>query len=183
MTLARVAKIDGVRIKHIQSVSDSRGSFFKFHPLGEINYPLDSVGVSFNPTPGTVRGMHFQVNPFAEEKLVTCIQGSIFDVIVDLRPSSPTFGKWTSFELDEINLSQLYLPRGIAHGFQTLLPNTIVHYCLTAKYEPAFSYAIDPFGDLNTAWPLNISNVSEKDKNGLTFSEAAEKYANSIESN
>lgn len=181
MTSTRVAEIGGIRINQIQSASDNRGSFFKFHPLDEIDNPLDSVALSFNTNTGTVRGLHFQVDPFAEEKLITCIQGSIFDVIVDLRPGSITFGKWTSFDLNGVNLSQLYLPKGIAHGFQTLAPNSIVHYCLTAKYEPNSSYVIDPFGDLDISWPMDTISVSDRDKNGLTFSNAAEKYAASIE--
>lgn len=180
MTSNRVAEIDGVRINQIQSVSDNRGSFNKFHPLSETEDSLDSVALSFNPIRGTVRGLHFQVNPFAEEKLVTCIQGSIFDVIVDLRPSSITFGKWTSFELNAANLLQVYLPKGIAHGFQTLIPNSIVHYCLTAKYAPDYAYVIEPFGDLDIVWPEKINGVSERDKSGLTFSKAAQKYAASI---
>jgi len=180
VTLNRVAKIDGVRINPIQSASDSRGSFFKFHPLSEIENPLDSVALSFNPITGTVRGLHFQVDPFAEEKLVTCIQGSIFDVIVDLRPSSKTFGKWTSFDLNEANLLQVYLPKGIAHGFQTLVPNSIVHYCLTAEYAPDSSFVINPFGDLDISWPIDTNNVSDRDKSGLTFSNAAQKYAATI---
>jgi dTDP-4-dehydrorhamnose 3,5-epimerase len=176
----KVLEIDGVRINKLKISVDSRGSFFKFHPLDEIVNPLDSVALSMNPVIGTVRGLHFQVNPFAEEKLVTCIQGSIFDVIVDLRPESKTFGKWASFELNEVDLLQLYLPKGIAHGFQTLLPNSIVHYSLTAQYSPNHSFAIDPFGDLDIPWPLDPKSLSDRDRNGLTFAEASEKYANSI---
>jgi len=177
----KVTQIDGVRLNHIQPSADKRGSFFKFHPLDEINNPLDSVALSFNPERGTVRGLHFQVEPFAEEKLVTCIQGSIFDVVVDLRPNSNTFGKWTSFDLNGVKLTQLYLPKGIAHGFQTLSPNSIVHYCISARYEPASSYVIDPFGDLDISWPLDVTSISDRDKGGLTLSSAAEKYAASIE--
>lgn len=180
MTLNRVDEIDGVRINSINSASDFRGSFFKFHPLNEIENPLDSVAISYNPVVGTIRGLHFQVGRFAEEKLVTCIQGSIFDVIVDLRPSSKTFGKWTSFNLNSTNLLQIYLPKGIAHGFQTLATNSIVHYCLTAAYAPDFSYVINPFGDLDISWPINTRDASERDKGGLTFSNAAQKFADAI---
>lgn len=181
MKSIRVPEIDGVRISQIQSVSDDRGAFFKFHPLNEIENSLDSVALSFNPKTGTVRGLHFQVNPFAEEKLITCIQGSIFDVIVDLRLGSNTFGRWTSFDLNGANLMQLYLPKGIAHGFQTLEPNSVVHYCLTSEYSSDSSYAIDPFGDLDIPWPIETIQVSERDRNGLTFPEAAQKFAASIE--
>jgi dTDP-4-dehydrorhamnose 3,5-epimerase len=175
-----VPKIDGVRINQIESSSDSRGTFFKFHPIKELHDHLDSVALSFNPSVGTLRGLHFQVAPFAEEKLISCIQGSIFDVIVDIRPGSKTFGKWTSFELNGGNMVQLYLPTGLAHGFQTLLPDTIVQYCLTAKYDQGSSYVINPFGEMNIAWPLTNNIVSDKDKNGLTFRNAAEKYAKSM---
>lgn len=177
MKSARVTKIDGVRIHQIQNSSDVRGSFYKFHPLSEVKNPLDSVALSLNSNAGTVRGLHFQVSPFAEEKLVTCIQGSIFDVIVDLRPNSKTFGMWTSFELNATDFAQLYLPQGIAHGFQTLEPKSIVHYCLTGTYSPNDSFVIDPFGDLDIRWPLVSKIVSDRDKNGLTFAQASEKYA------
>ena len=180
MKLNRVAEIDGVRVNPIKSTSDIRGSFSKFHPLNEIEDQLDTVAISFNPTIGTVRGLHFQVEPFAEEKLITCIQGSIFDVIVDLRPSSKTFGKWASLNLSSTNRIQIYLPKGIAHGFQTLAPNSIVHYCLTAEYAPDFSYVINPFGDLDIPWPLDTNNVSERDRRGTTFSDASRKYAAAI---
>ena len=181
MTSTRVTEVDGVRISQIQSVSDNRGAFFKFHPLSEINNPPDSIAFSSNPNTGTLRGLHFQVNPFAEEKLITCIQGAVYDVIVDLRPSSRTFGKWTSFELSGTNLLQIYLPKGIAHGFQTLEPNSIVHYCLSASYAPEHSYVINPYGDLDISWPLETIHVSDKDKNGLTFFAGAQKYAESLE--
>lgn len=177
MTPTQVTEIEGVRINQIKSVSDNRGSFLKFHPLSEIENSLDSVALSYNPASGTVRGLHFQVNPFAEEKVVTCIQGSIFDVIVDLRPSSSTFGKWASIDLSSANLLQVYLPKGIAHGFQTLVPNTIVHYCLTARYASEFSYVIDPFGDLNIPWPMDANAISDRDRDGLSFSIAAQRYA------
>jgi len=180
MTSKQVAKIEGVRINTIPFASDYRGSFSKFYPSREIEDRLDSIAISFNPIIGTIRGLHFQVYPFAEEKLITCIQGSIFDVIVDLRPSSKTFGKWTSLNLSSTNRIQVYLPKGIAHGFQTLAPNSIVHYCLTAEYAPEFSYNINPFGDLEIPWPRNTNNVSERDRSGMNFSDAARKYASAI---
>lgn len=182
MTSKQVAKFEGVRINTIPFVSDFRGSFSKFYPLNEIGNRLDSIAISFNPLIGTIRGLHFQVDPFAEEKLITCIQGSIFDVIVDLRPSSKTFGRWTSLNLNSTNRIQVYLPKGIAHGFQTLAPNSIVHYCLTAEYAPEFSYVINPFGDLDIPWPSYPNIVSERDTSGMTFSDAARKYAAALRS-
>ena len=180
MLINQVSDIEGVRITPIKSVSDDRGTFVKFHPLVEFEHSLDSVALSLNPIPGTIRGLHFQVEPFAEEKLVTCIQGSILDVIVDLRVSSKTFGKWASIVLSASNALQAYLPKGIAHGFQTLMPETILHYSLGSSYSSASSYAINPFGELGINWPIKSYSMSERDSSGVSFSFAAEKYAASL---
>ena len=107
MSFRKVTEITGIRVSHVTSLTDDRGSFVKFHPPREFENSLDSVAFSINPTVGTIRGMHFQVEPFAEEKLVTCAQGRIFDVAVDLRPNSETFGMWASFELSATNALQL----------------------------------------------------------------------------
>lgn len=176
----RVTKIDGVRLTQMNLATDSRGSFIKFHPSLEISDQLGSIAISFNPKLGTIRGLHFQVEPFAEEKLVSCLQGSIYDVIVDLRPNSTTFGKWSSFELSFENSQQAYLPKGIAHGFQTLVPDSIVHYSLSASYSPESSYAINPFGELGINWPLETHSISERDAGGIELSVAAQKYAESL---
>ena len=176
------AEIEGIRVTESISSSDSRGSFIKIQPRLEFQDELDSVAASINPRAGTVRGLHFQIAPHAEEKVITCIQGSIFDVIVDIRPESKTFGKCATFELSAKNRIQVYLPTGIAHGFQTLHPDTIIQYCLSATYSPECAYSIDPFGELNINWPLKDFSISEKDASGLSFSAAAAKYAQSLES-
>ena len=173
-------EMDGIRITEAKSITDARGTLLKFHPLRDFKGSFDSVALSINPNHGTVRGMHFQVEPFAEEKLVMCIQGSIFDVFVDLRPNSKTFGKWSSIELSAANALQAYLPKGIAHGFQTLMPNSIIHYSLTSTYAPEYSYSIDPFGDLGIEWPIEVHLVSERDAGGISLSSAGKKYADSI---
>ena len=178
----QVSEIDGVRVSRIKSVSDARGSFLKFHPPAEFQGLMDSVALSFNPHLGTIRGLHFQVEPFAEEKLVACIQGSIFDAFVDLRPDSRTFGRWASVELSAANALQVYLPKGIAHGFQTLMSDSIIHYSLSSTYSPEFSYAINPFGDIGIDWPIKGSSVSQRDLDGISFLSAAQKYAESLNS-
>ena len=162
MAKNRVSIIDGVRINKAKYVSDTRGSFVKFHPLREFENPLDSVALSFNPNLGTLRGLHFQVEPFAEEKLIACVQGAIF-------------------ELSAENALHAYLPKGIAHGFQTLMPNSIIHYGLSASYSPESSFSINPLGDLGIDWPLRTFSISQRDSGGFTFSIAAQKYATSLE--
>ncbi len=175
-------EIEGVRITQIKSSSDDRGTFLKFHPSDVFNGTLDSIAISFNPIVGTIRGLHFQTEPYAEEKLVTCLRGAIFDVILDLREDSNTFGKWASIELSSDNTFQAFLPKGVAHGFQTLLPDSVIHYGLGAPYVSEYSYSINPLGDLGIDWPLEITSVSKKDTSGVSFLVAAEKYAKSLES-
>jgi dTDP-4-dehydrorhamnose 3,5-epimerase len=182
MILHKVPEIDGIRITQVTSVTDDRGSFVKFHPPREFENSLDSVAFSVNLNIGTIRGIHFQVEPFAEEKLVTCVQGTIFDVAVDLRPNSETFGMWASFELSATNALQVYLPKGIAHGFQSLERNSIVHYILSSPYSPEYSHTIDPFGDLGIDWPMKVNSISERDRDGISFSAAGKKYADSLKS-
>ena len=180
MKANQVSEIDGVRVIRIKSILDARGSFLKFYPPADFQGSLDSVALSFNPHLGTIRGLHFQVEPFAEEKLVACIQGSIFDVIVDLRPDSRTFGRWASVELSAANALQVYLPKGIAHGFQTLMPDSIIHYSLSSSYSLESSYSIEPFGDIGIDWPLKELIVSERDLGGVSLPFAAQKYADSL---
>lgn len=180
MDKSRVEVIEGIELIPIKFSLDDRGNFVKFHPMNLFSNTLDSIALSQNPILGTVRGLHFQTEPFAEEKLVTCIQGSIFDVAVDLRPYSKTFGKWTSYILNSENHLQAYLPKGIAHGFQTLQPNTIVHYSLSSAYNPDSSFSIDPLGELAINWPISEILVSQRDRQGLSISSASQKYADSL---
>ena len=169
--------INGVRVIQINKHVDNRGNFFKFHPQQILEFDLDSVAISVNPLIGTIRGLHFQPEPYAEEKVITCLQGAIFDVTVDLRPQSKTFGEWRSLELNAGNSVQIYLPKGIAHGFQTLEPNTIVHYSISGSYSKNSASTIDPLGDLDIDWPLNEKHISKKDKLGISFQQAARKFA------
>lgn len=181
MNSVNLNEIEGVRLTKTFSASDSRGLFIKVQPFKDFQNGLDSVANSINPKQGTIRGLHFQIEPFAEEKIVTCIQGSIFDVVVDIRPQSKTFGKWAAFELSAANQIQAYLPKGIAHGFQTLQSNSVIQYCLSVSYSMESAYSIDPFGGLQITWPINEFYISEKDARGIPFETAAHKYAQSLE--
>lgn len=114
---------------------------------------------------GTLRGLHFQLPPAAEVKMVRCIRGAVYDVILDLRPESPTYGDWIGVELDDDDREMLYVPEGFAHGFQTLTDDAEVFYMVTAAYAPERERGVrydDPrFG---VEWPLEITEISEKDR-------------------
>jgi len=153
-----------------EPVGDQRGSFARtfcereFAKKGlEIRFVQHSV--SHSRTAGTLRGMHFQRPPHEEVKLVRCIRGAIYDVIIDLRADSPTRGQWTGFELTDSNMRQLYIPAGFAHGFQTLCDDTEINYLISAFYAPEAASGLrynDPaFG---IEWPLAVSVISEKDR-------------------
>ncbi len=180
MKSVNIKDIEGVRLLKSISMSDSRGRFTKVQASSCFENGIESVATSLNPHLGTIRGLHFQIEPFAEEKIITCIQGSIFDVVVDIRPHSTTFGKWASYEMNVDNHIYLYLPKGIAHGFQTLQSETIIQYCLSASYSQDSAFSIDPFGELQIEWPLKEYIVSEKDASGISFASAAKKYARSL---
>jgi dTDP-4-dehydrorhamnose 3,5-epimerase len=173
----RVDEIEGAELISTHSFSDNRGTFTKFQDIHKFHINLNSLAFSTNERAGTIRGLHFQVEPFAEEKIVTCIQGSVFDVLVDLRANSTTFGKWASYELDSRKSVQLYIPKGVAHGFQTLVPNSIIQYCLSSVYSPDSSYVINPLGDLDIFWPIQEITISERDSSGISLALAAVKYA------
>lgn len=121
--------------------------------------------ISQNHRAGTVRGLHFQRAPHEETKIVRCTRGAIFDVIVDLRPASPTCGKHVAFELTASNHRALYVPEGFAHGFQTLCDDAEVLYLMGAFFEPSASAGLrfdDPA--LAIAWPLPVSVISDRDR-------------------
>ncbi len=113
---------------------------------------------------GAVRGMHFQAEPQPEIKLIRCAAGAIFDVLVDVRPESPTFGRWEGFELTSRNYRQLYVPGGFAHGFQCQTDNCEVFYQMSAEYVPALARGLrhdDP--KVNIRWPRPVTQVSTRD--------------------
>jgi dTDP-4-dehydrorhamnose 3,5-epimerase len=120
---------------------------------------------SYSAKKGTLRGMHYQTAPHTEVKIVSCIAGAIYDVIVDLRPASPTFRVWQGFELSAENQRQLYVPAGFAHGFQTLTDGAELNYLISEFYEPSASTGIsydDP--TIGIRWPLPVTVISERDR-------------------
>jgi dTDP-4-dehydrorhamnose 3,5-epimerase len=151
-------------------VWDDRGSFARtfcekeFAGCGLVNRFVQHSR-SHSVLKGTLRGMHFQEAPFGEVKLVSCLHGAIFDVIIDLRPGSPTRHRWTAFELTPENQRQLYIPQGFAHGFQTLTDDAVVFYLISQFYAPQASVGVrynDPVFAID--WPLEPTATSERDR-------------------
>jgi dTDP-4-dehydrorhamnose 3,5-epimerase len=131
---------------------------------------LVQCNVSFNRKKGTLRGMHYQVEPFQETKLVRCTQGAIYDVVLDLRPGSPAYKEWVGVTLTAANRRMLYIPRGCAHGFLTLQDETEVFYQMSEFYSAESSRGVrwdDPA--FHILWPGEIQVVSEKDRTYPTF--------------
>ncbi|CAN5711176.1 dTDP-4-dehydrorhamnose 3,5-epimerase [soil metagenome] len=148
---------------------DARGYFARTFCAAEfaaagLESRFVQANASGNPRAGTLRGLHYQIAPHAEVKLVRCTRGAIFDVIVDLRPASPSYRRWQGFELDAEGGRMLYVPEGFAHGYQTLRDDTEVAYQVSRAYAPGAEAGIrhdDP--SLAISWPLAVSVLSEKD--------------------
>lgn len=168
-------KLKGAFLIQPERKEDHRGFFartwcqqeFETHGL---NSKLVQCSISFNKKKGTLRGMHFQVSPFEETKLVRCTKGEIFDVIIDLRPNSETFKGHFSVILTENNRLMLYIPEGFAHGFQTLADNTEIFYQMSQFYSPQHSSGVrwnDPaFG---IQWPPDERIIIDRDLNYPDF--------------
>lgn len=134
-------KIKGAYLIEMEPVSDFRGSFARQFCKNEfakygIDFNICQCNISKNPKAGTLRGMHYQKEPYPEIKMVSCTRGKIFDCIVDLRENSETYLKWEGFELGDNNNKMLYIPAGCAHGFQTLEDNSTVYYQLGEFFMP-----------------------------------------------
>jgi dTDP-4-dehydrorhamnose 3,5-epimerase len=162
-------RFDGVFVIDLERQEDQRGFFARSFCTKEFaaqGLPNSFVqcNISFNRRRGTLRGMHYQVAPCEEGKLVRATRGSVLDVVLDLREFSPTFREWSSFELTEENGRALYIAPGFAHGFQTLTDNAEVFYQMTEFYDPHSARGVrwdDPaFG---IAWPIASPTLSERD--------------------
>lgn len=163
--------LQGVYILELEIIEDDRGFFarsfcqeeFTSHNLNPL---IKQCNISYNKHKGTIRGMHYQRAPYQEAKVVSCIAGSIYDVIIDLRRDSSTYCRWYGIELKENEYRSLYIPEGFAHGFQTLEPDTLLHYQISEFYNPDFADGIR-WNDqaFNIQWPVEITSISEKDKN------------------
>lgn len=151
--------------------ADERGYFFRsfckeeFTKAGLPEIEFVQLNHSFNKEKGTFRGLHFQFPPAAEDKLVRCVSGAIFDIAVDVRQGSPTFLQWQGFELSDQNHQMLFIPKGFAHGFITLTPNAALAYHHTAFYQPGHEGGLSVFDPrLSINLPAEIRVISERDQ-------------------
>ncbi len=167
--------LEGAYLIELERRGDDRGFFARLfceQEFGEVGLETRFVQVnnSLSARRGTLRGMHYQLPPAAEVKVVRCIRGAIFDVIADLRPDSPSFGRWFGAELSAENRRMMYVPRGFAHGFVTLTDDAETFYLVSDPYAPGQERGMrfdDPW--LGIEWPAEPVEVSPKDRNWPVF--------------
>lgn len=175
--------LQGVKVIEPDVYGDHRGWFMetfstaKFLEAG-INIDFVQDNQSFSSQKGTLRGLHYQLNPKAQTKLVRCTRGAIYDVAVDIRKESPTYGKWLGIELTSENKKQLLIPKGFAHGFMTLTDEVEVQYKVDELYHPQCDRGII-WDDkaIGIKWPMGITPIlSKKDKNAPLFEEVENNF-------
>jgi dTDP-4-dehydrorhamnose 3,5-epimerase len=163
--------IDGLWVISPELKEDERGfltrTFCKDeYKKNNLVFDIVQANVTLTKQKGTIRGLHFQQDPHAEDKIVSCINGEVFDVAVDLRKGSSTFGKWVSHTLSGDNRKMFYIPKGFAHGFQTLTDNCELQYFMSEYYSPEYASGVrwdDPLIAIH--WPIEIKKISTKDQN------------------
>jgi len=162
-------QLEDAYIIEIEKIEDERGFFARSWDKNEfqknnLDTTLLQCSISFNKKRGTIRGLHYQLPPFEETKLVQCTRGKIYDVIVDLRKSSKTYKQWFGIELSEDNHKIMYIPKGFAHGFQTLRDDSEISYQISEYHKPEYYAGIswnDPSFDIK--WPIKPTIISKKD--------------------
>ena len=166
------AEILGVFYVTLELHEDDRGYFTRvfcqneFHWAGIDDFNIVQINQAFTKQPGVLRGLHWQTKPKEEAKFFQCLQGEVFDVLADVRPDSPTFGKWMGTKLSAGEKKLLFIPKGLAHGYETLSENCVVQYMVSEFYSPEVEIGIrwnEPFFKIK--WPLEPKFISEKDSN------------------
>jgi len=161
--------LDGIKVVQRQRTSDARGYFSRFFcadELAEAGFvqPIAQINQTLTRRKGSVRGLHFQHPPHAEDKFVSCLRGEVFDVAIDLRKGSPTFLQWHAETLSADNARSLFIPKGFAHGFQTLCDDVELLYLHTVPYARSAEGGLNPLDPaLGIAWPLPFADVSDRD--------------------
>jgi dTDP-4-dehydrorhamnose 3,5-epimerase len=171
-------ELPGVHVLDVEPQSDDRGFFARTFDAREfdarrLDPRVAQCSLSFNKRAGTLRGMHFQVAPHGEAKLVRCVSGALFDVALDLRPHAATYLHWVGVELSAENRRALYIPEDVAHGFQTLVDATEILYSISEFYEPAAARGVrwdDPAFEIE--WPEAERTISERDLSWPDFDES-----------
>lgn len=167
--ISKPTAISGVYLIERLQRGDDRGFFERIYCAETMqglgwNDPIAQLNHSFTAQKGTVRGLHYQLPPYAESKLVTCFRGAVWDVIVDLRHGSPSFLQHVAIELSAQNQQSLLVPPGCAHGFQTLTENVDMFYCHSRTYAPQFEAGLNVLDvRLQLPWPLPVTQRSERD--------------------
>lgn len=165
----RQTPIDGLQIIDCRTHADDRGEFSRLFCARELaqlgnKMTIEQANTSLTMEAGTVRGLHYQNAPHAETKLIRCLQGTVWDVAVDLRPGSPSYGCWHGETLSASNGRAMLIPEGFAHGFQTQEPDCRLIYFHSARFAAAAEGGVHPADPtLAIKWPLPISNLSERD--------------------
>jgi dTDP-4-dehydrorhamnose 3,5-epimerase len=174
-------RLKGAYVIELELIEDERGFFTRsfckkeFEKNG-LNFNIVQCNISYNKKKGTLRGMHYQIKPHEEAKIVSCIKGTIYDVIIDLRPDSPTYCQWFAIELTAHSspltapYKMLYIPEGFAHGFQTFEDDTVVYYQMSEFYHPECARGVR-FNDqaFNIKWPVPEIIISERDRSFQDF--------------
>lgn len=173
--------IDGLLVVQKSKRADTRGHLsrmFCANELAQVGWedPIAQSNHTLTKKKGTVRGLHLQMPPYAETKLVTCLKGAVLDVAVDLRKGSPTYSKWFGCELTQENWKSLLIPKGFAHGFQTLSDDVEMLYFHDCSYSPDYETGINPLDKaLAIDWPIDVSEMSERDRSLGSLEEFGEK--------
>lgn len=171
-------EVAGAFLIRLEKREDDRGFFARLFCEDEfsaqgLETSFVQINTSLSKIKGTLRGLHYQLPPAAEVKLIRCLAGALYDVVLDLRPDSKTFGKWFGAELTAENRTMMYVPRGCAHGFLTLRPDTEAFYLVSDRYAPSAERGVG-YSDKKFAveWPAAPVEISEKDKAWPAFDPA-----------
>jgi dTDP-4-dehydrorhamnose 3,5-epimerase len=162
--------LDGLCLVERVCLGDDRGFLARLFCVDDLRsagwcWPIRQINHTYTAEKGTVRGLHYQVPPKAEAKLVSCIRGAVWDVAVDIRHGSPTFLQWHAEELSAENLYAMLIPPGFAHGFQTLRPDSELVYLHSEAYDPSRERGLNPRDpQLAIRWPLDFSTISPRDQ-------------------
>jgi dTDP-4-dehydrorhamnose 3,5-epimerase len=174
--------IEGMYVIESELKMDERGYFTRAFCKNEnkdnnIDFDIVQINRSLTKQEGVIRGMHYQKSPMTDERIVQCLQGAIYDVVLDIRKNSPTFGKWEAVELTQDNAKMVLVPKGCAHGFQTTQSQSMVQYLVSNFYSPSHEGGIrwnDPLFSIH--WPIPNPTMSPKDQGWPDFRKGVDEY-------